>query len=95
MEATQALLERLKGKIETLIKSCSDKEDKILKLEQVLKEKENIVINLENKLKEKEKENMAIKLGNTLGNGDENGEILRKIIEMVREIDTCIAYLNK
>ena len=46
-------------------------------------------------LKELEKENIALKLNQTIEKSENSVDIRRKINEMVREIDKCLVYLNK
>ncbi|NOR74854.1 MAG: hypothetical protein GQ525_06825 [Draconibacterium sp.] len=90
------LLEDLKANTQQLFKDFSILEDQIK-----LFENRVLGLNLDIKLLEKEKlelsrKNEQLKIATHLLSGvDENREAKQKINKLVREIDKCIALLNK
>lgn len=92
----QLLLKDLKAKVQELF-------DGYKILEQKNKLLQEDVLNLENKVKELEQDkidigqkNEQLKIANRLlSKQDENQEAKQKINFLVREIDKCIALLNK
>ncbi len=93
---SKAIIESLKNNVHRLM-------DEFRLLQEVNKEKELEIANLQRLLKEKETENAEInekyrvlKMAKSLeGASEENRDVKLKINEMVREIDKCIALLNR
>jgi predicted nucleic acid-binding Zn-ribbon protein len=87
--------------IEQKVKSLLNKYNKVNGENQILKEenerlKSNSILQKE-KINELENQLNVLKLAkNVSGDGDENerAELKRKINEMVKEIDMCVALLN-
>lgn len=89
------LIVSLKQKINKLISLYEFKKDEIAKLKNEIIEK-NIQLNsCENKINELEQKNNQLKLAKALVNNDETSDAKLRINKMVREIDKCIALLNK
>ena len=84
----------LEGKLKELIEKNRIDRQKIENLESQNLKLSNELKQIEQKLKTVEEEKIRLKINQKLEKND-TGEIKRKINEMVREIDKCIAYLNK
>jgi len=95
MDVINSFLDNLKSKITLVLKKNEAYEQKIVVLEKENSELNKLLNNLENKIKETEKENIALKINQSLEKNNNPSELKKKINEMVREIDKCIAYLNK
>ncbi|OFX58052.1 MAG: hypothetical protein A2046_15585 [Bacteroidetes bacterium GWA2_30_7] len=89
------LIVSLKQKINKLISLYEFKKDEITKLKNELIEKNNQLDSCENKINELELKNNQLKLAKALVNNDEPNDAKLRINKMVREIDKCIALLNK
>jgi len=94
MNVVKSQLECLEKRVRELVKRNENYKQRLNLIESQNIELKNELIRLENKLKKVEEENITIKIKNKLEK-ENPGEIKRKINEMVREIDKCIAYLNK
>ena len=95
MDIINSSLDSLKDKITIVLRRNEEYKQKFLNLENEKTELLKLVNNLENKIKETEKENIALKLNQSLENSNNTSDLKKKINEMVREIDKCVAYLNK
>jgi len=95
MDVINSSLDSLKDKIILVLRKNEEFKQKIQNLDKEKTELITLVNNLENKIKETEKENIALKLNQSLEKSNDTGDLKKKINEMVREIDKCIAYLNK
>lgn len=95
MEVFDLFLDSLKEKLVLVLKKNEAQEQKISLLNSEITELKKIVTNLENKIKETENKNLALIMNQSLGKVNDSSELKKKINEMVREIDKCIAYLNK
>lgn len=99
MIATEINLDELKLKVEKLINLHTDlrKENRNLKYQQ--HECTQKLEEQKNKINELENQNKLIKLAQVINSGsgsDQNSRNLKlKINEYIREIDKCIALLNK
>jgi len=91
----ESLLEGLKEKLILILNKNEGQEKQIIQLQNEIENLKKTIINLQNKIEETNKENYKLKLSHSLEKVNDKGEIKRKINEMVREIDKCIAYLNK
>ncbi|OFX25001.1 MAG: hypothetical protein A2033_00535 [Bacteroidetes bacterium GWA2_31_9] len=89
------LIVSLKQKINKLISLYEFKKDEINKLQNELKEKNTQLASCENKIIELEQKNNQLKLAKALVSSDEPNDAKLRINKMVREIDKCIALLNK
>lgn len=94
METKESLFDNLQKKIENILEQNSIYKKKIQQLEQennnfikIINEKKNSLIKIE-------EENSALRCGQMVKTAN-NEQVKKKINEMVREIDKCIAYLNK
>lgn len=95
MDVINSFLNTLKDKITLVLKKNEYYKQRILILEKDNLELNKLINNLENKIKETEKENIALKLNQSLEKNNHTSDLKKKINEMVREIDKSIAYLNK
>lgn len=89
------LIVSLKQKINKLISLYEFKKDEINKLQNELKEKNAQLSSCEEKINELEQKNNQLKLAKALVSSDEPNDAKLRINKMVREIDKCIALLNK
>lgn len=89
-------IERIQSKVKKIMALHQKAEDNNYKLQM---EKEQLLKTLEEgraKIEDLEEQNKRIKLARSLQeSGETSLEVKLKINEMVREIDKCIAYLNK
>lgn len=96
MAEIASMIQNLNGKVDLLIKQCDR-----LKSENAALEEANHALHEEIEeqgkvISELEEKNEMIKVAGALqGSGEENSEARQKINELVREIDKCIALLNR
>ena len=94
--SVQVTIDGIRSKIDKLALLHKNAQDENFKLKaereqllKILEDKKNIIINLEDK-------NKRIKLAKSLTDaGGSTLDVKLKINEMVREIDKCVAFLNK
>jgi predicted nucleic acid-binding Zn-ribbon protein len=86
----------LNGKIDDLLKRYISLKDQVSVLKAEHEAMKNKLHDREEEIKEIEKKYERVRLtGALLGEGENAREAKRKITEMVREIDRCIALLNR
>ena len=89
-------LKNLNNKIDNLIQKYRALEEENKNLRTLNENLEKMLRERENELKELEKKYEIIKLtGALLGESEYGLEAKKKILELVREIDKCIALLDK
>ena len=89
-------LNLLNKKINELVTSYSDLKSECENLKTEKEALKGLLLNRETEIKELEKKNDKIKLtGALLGDSENAVEARKKINELVREIDNCIALLNR
>ena len=95
-EEDRLLLNDLKTKMQQLFKAYKQVEQEKNKLQADFEELQNKLTNLEHEKSEIGRENEQLKLANQfLSGSDKNGEAKQKINSLIREIDKCIALLNR
>ncbi len=94
MQVIDSYFDSLEEKINLILEENKTCKQKIEELEKINTELKVIVKSKINKITELEKEIIALKINEKLEDTGNSGEIKKKINEMVREIDKCIAYLN-
>ena len=90
-----SIFESLEEKIKQIINENKNYKKKTEELEKNIEELKIIIESKINKIEELEKQVLILKINEKLDSTANSGEIKKKINEMVREIDKCIAYLNK
>jgi peptidoglycan hydrolase CwlO-like protein len=89
-------IERIQSKVKKIMALHQKAKDENYKLQM---EKEQLVKTLQQgraKIEDLEEQNKRVKLARSLQeSGETSLDVKLKINEMVREIDKCIAYLNK
>ena len=96
MSDSQSIIEGLYGKIEGLIELHKKTKDKNFKIINENKELSEIIEKQKNTVYDLQESNKVIKIANSLSDSDDSTlGVKLKINELVREIDKCIAYLNK
>ena len=89
-------LNLLNKKINELVTSYSDLKSECENLKTEKEALKGLLLDRETEIKELEKKNDKIKLtGALLGDSENAVEAKKKINELVREIDNCIALLNR
>jgi len=89
-------LKNLNNKIDGLIQRFKALEEENKNLKSLIERLERVLGERENEIKELEKKYEIIKLtGALLGESEYGLEAKKKITELVREIDKCIALLDK
>ena len=95
-EEDRLLLNDLKTKLQQLFGAYKQLEQEKNKLQTDFEELQNKLKRLEHEKSEIGRENEQLKLANRFLSGkDENGEAEQKINFLIREIDRCIALLNR
>ena len=95
-EEDRLLLNDLKTKLQQLFGAYKKLEQEKNKLQTDFEELHNKLKSLEHEKSEIGRENEQLKLANRFLSGkDENGEAKQKINFLIREIDKCIALLNR
>ncbi len=94
METKESLFDNLQKKIEKILEQNSAYKNKIQQLEQENNNFKIIINEKKNSLIRKEEENSVLRCSKMVETTN-SGQVKNKINEMVREIDKCIAYLNK
>lgn len=93
------MISSIKDKINTLASQRNELREKVNVLEGENEELKGRIADMQEELKSLAEKNKVLKVANTLNtstHGSEaNGETKGKINELVREIDKCIALLNK
>ena len=74
--------------ISVLVSRVGKKAEKLIEKQILLKEKNQQILELNNKVK-------LLKIAGSVGEGESTREVKLKINEMVREIDKCIAQINR
>ncbi|MDD3875597.1 MAG: hypothetical protein PHT69_03195 [Bacteroidales bacterium] len=87
-------LNNLDTKIEAVLEENKSYLIRIEALEKENSELKKLLINKKEELEKKELENTALRMNQNI-EAENSNDIKTKINEMVREIDKCIAYLNK
>lgn len=86
----------LNRKLDELLTRYNDVRTEIQDVKRANEELRNMVEERERKIKELEIRYERVKLtGALLGEGENAGEAKRKLNELVREIDKCVALLNR
>jgi chromosome segregation ATPase len=86
----------LNRKLDELLNRYADVKRELLNLREGNKELKNALQERDDKIKELELKYERIKIsGALLGDGENALEAKRKINELVREIDRCVALLNR
>lgn len=95
MDSVNGLVTRIEDRAKALKSNLTQaeqelklRESEIIELKQVLKEKDNELAKIK---KDQESLKMAVAMGTAEGS---NEDARRKINELVREIDRCVAMLN-
>jgi len=89
-------LKNLNNKIDRLIQRYVTLEEENRNMKTLIERLESLLRERENEIKELEKKYEIIKLtGALLGESEYGIEAKKKITELVREIDKCIALLDK
>lgn len=95
-EEDRLLLDDFKTKIQQLFRAYKHLEQEKEKLQKGFEQLQNKLERLEHEKSEIGRENEQLKLANQLLSGtDESGEAKQKINFLIREIDKCIALLNR
>lgn len=95
-EEESLLLGNLKANIRQLFNEFTNIENKTIALEQTVEELKNQIGLLKKENSELSQKNEQMRLATHILSGvDENMEAKLKINKLVREIDKCIALLNK
>jgi uncharacterized coiled-coil DUF342 family protein len=96
MSAAESMLSEIREKIDRLGKQKAKLQEKVSHLSD---ENARLILEIDSGKKhfeELDKEHKVLKMAKSLtGSEGNNGEAKRKINELVREIDKCIALLNK
>jgi predicted nucleic acid-binding Zn-ribbon protein len=89
-------LKLLNRKIDELVNSFSNLKQECEDLKTEKEALETVLFDRETEMKELEKKYERVKLAGALaGEGENASEAKKKISELVREIDNCIALLNR
>ena len=89
-------LKLLNRKIDELVNSYSNLKHECLNLKTEKEALRSVLLERETEMKELEKKYERVKLsGALLGDGENATEAKKKITELVREIDNCIALLDR
>lgn len=95
MENLDTYITGLTGRVERLAKTQSQLRDENSKLKARNEELEQVVTDQKNVLSKLEEENKVVKIAKAVTEDDEDRKEQRKRLnELVREIDKCIALLN-
>jgi uncharacterized coiled-coil DUF342 family protein len=91
------LVEEIQEKVKTLVSQREEAYSKIKNLRDAVQSMEEQLLEKNNLLMELEQKYKVMKMAKSLEGGevDNNKDLKLKINEMVREIDKCIALLNK
>lgn len=96
MEQSLSALESLKNSVYQLMDKCSQLESQNKHLSNELTILNTKITNKQAEIEELNEKYNVLKIAKSLeGASSENKEVKLKINEMVREIDKCIALLNK
>lgn len=95
MENLDTYITGLAGRVERLAKTQAQLRDENSKLKARNEELEQVVTDQKNVLSKLEEENKVVKIAKAVTEDDEDRKEQRKRLnELVREIDKCIALLN-
>ena len=90
------IIDRLHGKLETLISKLDDLESQNLILSQKLSDNTLTIKQKEKSIDDLKEKNGILKISSSINQDDGNDKSSKKQInDLVREIDKCIALLNK
>jgi chromosome segregation ATPase len=90
------IIDRLHGKLENLISKLNDLESQNLILSKKLSDNTLTIKQKEESIEDLKEKNRILKISSSLNNVDGNDKSSKKQInDLVREIDKCIALLNK
>lgn len=91
------LVEEIQEKVKTLVSQREEAYSKIKNLSDAVQSMEEQLLEKNNLLMELEQKYKVMKMAKSLEGGevDNNKDLKLKINEMVKEIDKCIALLNK
>jgi chromosome segregation ATPase len=96
MNELKTVIASLEGKIEKLVNSHRQVKKDLLAIQTENKVLNQTIIEHKKSLKELEENHKTLKLSKSLTTNKENStEIKQKINELIREVDKCIALLNK
>lgn len=95
MENLNTYIGTLTGRVEKLVKSQTELRGENAELKQKNAELERLVSAQKNALTELEEQNKVVKIAKAVTDGEEDRKEQRKRLnDLVREIDKCIALLN-
>ena len=90
------IISGLRNKIKSIISLYEDQKQKNIQLTAKAKELNDKINHLENKIQDKENKYENLKLAKVIASSDENTHDAKiKVNRIVREIDKCIALLNR
>jgi outer membrane murein-binding lipoprotein Lpp len=95
MNELSELIYNIEFKSVQLIKNVRQLNSENQELKEKINQLENIIDQYKNQIKNKEEQNKVTKIINTLGNTENRNKAKLKINELLREVDRCIALLNK
>lgn len=95
MRKVEAIIASVESKVHQLGEQKKKAEDDLVKARQKVQSLESRIAELETEVNALNEKNRVIQVAQSLNTGEESGEAKRRINELVREIDKCIALLNK
>lgn len=95
MSELSELIYNIEFKSVQLIKNVRQLNNENKELKEKINQLENIIDQYKNQIKNKEEQNKVTQIINTLGNTENRNKAKLKINELLREVDRCIALLNK
>ena len=95
MENLNTYISSLAGRVEALAKAHGQLQEENLKLKSKNEEMEQVITEQKNVLSKLEEQNKVVKIAKAVTDDDEDRKEQRKRLnELVREVDKCIALLN-
>lgn len=95
MRKVEAIIASVESKVHRLGEQKKKAEDELERSRQKVQSLESKIAELEAEVSALNEKNKVIQVAQSLNSGEESGEAKRRINELVREIDKCIALLNK
>lgn len=95
MRKVEAIIASVEAKVHQLGEQKQKAEEELSSFREKLLVKDQRIAELESQLAELEEKNKVIQVAQSLNSGEGSSDAKKRINELVREIDKCIALLNK
>lgn len=95
MRKVEAIIAAVEAKVHRLGEQKHKAENELSSAKEKLRQMEGKIAELQSQVADLEEKNKVIQVAQSLNSGEGSSDARKRINELVREIDKCIALLNK